>query len=148
MNFIIKPLETLDTAELYKILQIRNEVFIVEQNCPYQDLDQKDQKSLHLWMQDAMGNITAYCRLLPAGVSYNEPSIGRVLTAANNRKEGLGRKLMETAIDYILNEWNTAAIRISAQLYLKDFYGSLGFQQIGDSYLEDNIPHIEMLMQK
>ena len=145
MNWTIKSFDTLNTTELYKILQIRNEVFIVEQNCPYQDLDNKDFKSLHLWQQDPEGNITAYCRLLPKGISYNEPSIGRVLTSLNNRKEGLGRKMMEFVIDYISDEWKSTQIRISAQLYLKEFYTSLGFHQIGSSYLEDDIPHIQML---
>jgi ElaA protein len=146
MNWIIKPFESLNTKELYQILQVRNEVFIVEQDCPYQDLDNKDFASLHLWKEDATGAIAAYCRLLPAGISYKEPSIGRVLTSATNRGLGLARAMMEDAIAYIQKEWRTHHIRISAQLYLKAFYESLGFQQVGETYLEDAIPHIEMLL--
>jgi ElaA protein len=145
MNWTVKPFDALTTTELYKLLQIRNEVFIVEQNCPYQDMDNKDFKSLHFWHEDAEGNVAAYCRILPGGVSYNEPSIGRVLTSGKSRKEGLGRIMMQEAIDFIQKEWEPSGIRIGAQLYLKVFYNSFGFEQIGDSYLEDDIPHIEML---
>ena len=146
MNRFIKSFESLTTMELYKLLRIRNEVFIVEQNCPYQDLDEKDFKAMHLWYEDANGNVVAYCRLLPKGISYNEPSIGRVLTAINNRKDGYGRTMMQYVISYISHEWRTSSIRISAQSYLKVFYESLGFVQIGEEYMEDDIPHIEMLL--
>jgi ElaA protein len=146
MNWIIKPFDALTTAELYKIIQARIDVFVVEQDCPYQDADNKDFRAMHLWLPDEEGNIKAYCRLLPSGISYPEPSIGRVLTGATSRKEGLGRKMMEKAIEFIQQTWQSPNIRISAQLYLKDFYGSLGFQQIGVPYPEDNIPHIEMFL--
>lgn len=146
MNWIIKSFDALSTTELYKIIQARIAVFTVEQDCPYQDADDKDFSATHLWLQDEAGNIKAYCRLLPSGISYTEPSVGRVLTGATSRKEGLGRKMMEKAIEYIQQTWESPNIRISGQLYLKEFYQSLGFQQISEPYMEDNIPHIEMLL--
>jgi ElaA protein len=146
MNWHTKSFAELSTVELYKILQLRCAVFIVEQHCPYQDVDDKDVKAIHLWSSDDDGNITAYCRLLPAGISYTEPSIGRVATAANIRNTGLGRVLMQKSIAYIHDTWNRPAIRISAQLYLDQFYTSLGFERVGEAYLEDDIPHIEMLL--
>jgi ElaA protein len=145
MNWHIKSFTELSTDELYKILQLRSAVFVVEQNCPYLDMDDKDRKAIHLWNMDHEGNVTAYCRLLPAGISYTEPSIGRVATASTIRKTGVGRVLMQKAISYIHDTWNQHVIRISAQLYLDKFYTSLGFEQVGESYLEDDIPHIEML---
>jgi ElaA protein len=146
MNWIIKSFDALSTTELYKIIQARIAVFTVEQDCPYQDADDKDFAATHLWLADETGNIKAYCRLLPSGISYTEPSVGRVLTEAASRKEGLGRKMMEKAIEFIQQTWASPNIRISGQLYLKEFYESLGFQQIGEPYMEDNIPHIEMLL--
>lgn len=146
MNWEYRSFKDLSNDTLYKILQLRAAVFVVEQNCAYQDIDDKDRKAIHLWAEDEAGNIQAYCRLLPEGISYNEPSIGRVLTSESSRGTGLGRLMMEKAIAFITHEWQSPTTRISAQLYLKVFYESLGFQQIGDSYLEDNIPHIEMLL--
>lgn len=145
MNWHTKSFTELSTDELYKILQLRSAVFVVEQNCPYLDMDDKDRKAIHLWSCDHDGNVTAYCRLLPAGISYTEPSIGRVATASTIRNTGVGRVLMQKAISYIHDTWNQPAIRISAQLYLNKFYTSLGFEQVAESYLEDDIPHIEML---
>jgi ElaA protein len=145
MNWYTKSFAELNTDELYKILQLRSAVFVVEQNCPYLDMDDKDRKAIHLWNCDPDGNVTAYCRLLPAGISYTEPSIGRVATASMIRNTGIGRVLMQKAIAYIHDTWKQPAIRISAQLYLDKFYTSLGFDRAGESYLEDNIPHIEML---
>ncbi|MFA6060516.1 MAG: GNAT family N-acetyltransferase [Taibaiella sp.] len=145
MNWYIKSFDELNTIELYKILQLRCAVFIVEQNCPYQDLDDKDLKATHIWSSDSDGNVTAYCRILPAGISYTEPSIGRVATAATARNTGMGRILMQKAISFIHDTWNQPAIRISAQLYLDKFYTSLGFETVSEPYMEDNIPHIEMV---
>jgi ElaA protein len=148
MNWHTKSFPELSTNELYKILQLRCAVFIVEQNCPYQDLDDKDLKAMHLWSCDNDGNIIAYCRLLPSGISYTEASIGRVATTITVRNAGLGRVLMQKAVSYIHDTWNQSAIRISAQLYLDKFYISLGFESVGESYLEDDIPHIEMVKTK
>ena len=139
--------EDLTNTELYNILKLRNEVFIVEQNCPYFDMDNKDQYCWHLMGYD-QDNLVAYCRLVPTGISYNTPSIGRVVTAAPHRQLGLGKKLMQTAIDKITELFDCSEITISAQLYLKNFYGSLSFIQVSDIYLEDNIEHIKMILKK
>lgn len=144
MTWHTKPFSDLSTIELYTLLQLRSKVFVVEQDCPYQDLDNKDLESIHLWAeQDNI--VVACCRLLPGNISYPEPSIGRVATDPAFRNNGTGRAMMEKAIGYIRHNWQNPAIRISAQLYLKAFYESLGFIQTGDTYLEDDIPHIEML---
>jgi ElaA protein len=146
MTWYYKTFETLTVQELYPILQLRSKVFVVEQNCPYLDMDDKDQKSIHLWAAaEAGGPAIAYCRLLPPGVSYQECSIGRVVTDPDVRKNGSGRMLMQNAIAYIEREWQEPVIRIGAQLYLKAFYESLGFLQSSEEYLEDGIPHIEMI---
>ncbi len=142
---ILKRFEELTVFELYRILALRNEVFVVEQNCPYQDLDDKDQNSLHLFKMDA-GVCIAYARLLPSGLSYPEASIGRVVTSKIVRGRGYGIALMKEAIQTIKTAFNPSSIRISAQLYLKTFYESFGFQQDGDGYLEDGIPHIPMIL--
>ncbi len=148
MNWHIKSFTDLDLHDLYYILQLRAEVFVVEQNCPYQDIDDKDQKAIHMWCSNDEGKIVAYCRLLPSGVTYTEPSIGRVVSAPSIRNTGSGRLLMEKAINYMLSELHHTSIRISAQLYLEKFYISLGFATVSEPYLEDDIPHIEMLLKK
>jgi len=147
MNWNYKPYNELTIAELYAILQLRNAVFIVEQNCPYQDLDDKDQQSWHLmgWEGD---KLVAYTRIIPPGVSYDEASIGRVVTATGSRKTGAGRELMQLSIQYCFEQFNTRQIRIGAQAYLQQFYESLGFTVTGEPYLEDGIPHKEMLLLK
>jgi len=145
MNWVLKKFEDLTPHELYAIMQLRNEVFVVEQNCAYQDADNKDLHSFHLmgWKDN---KLVAYTRLLPPGLSYPEPSIGRVVTSPSVRKEGYGRELMKTSIDNIYNLFGHQPVRIGAQLYLKNFYASLGFQQTSDVYLEDGIEHIEMIL--
>jgi ElaA protein len=144
MFWILKPFDELTPKELYNILQLRNEVFIVEQNCPYQDLDNKDLHAFHL-MGMQKNKLLAYSRLLAPGISYSESSIGRVVSSPGVRKSGMGKKLMEESILQIKNLFQTDTIRIGAQLYLKKFYESFDFIQQGDVYLEDNIPHIIML---
>ncbi len=144
MKWILKPFVDLTSRELYAILQLRSEVFIVEQNCPYQDCDNKDLNAFHL-MGIQEGRLLAYSRLLAPGISYSESSIGRVVTSPSVRKTGIGKKLMTESIVQIRNIFKTDSIRIGAQLYLKKFYESFGFTQDGDTYLEDNIPHIHML---
>ncbi len=133
----------LSSIELYAILQLRNEVFVVEQNCVYQDADDKDPASFHLAGWDGR-KLVAYCRIVPPGISFLEASIGRVVTSPAYRNTGKGRELMTLAIAKTLEQYNCPKIIIGAQLYLKSFYESLGFVQISDTYLEDNIPHIEM----
>ncbi len=134
----------LSIDELYAILQLRSEVFVVEQNCIYQDADSKDSTSFHLSGWDG-GTLVAYCRILPPGASYKEASIGRVVSSPHYRNKGYGKQLMKEAIIHTLTQFNCKTIKISAQLYLQKFYEQLGFLQISESYLEDNIPHIEML---
>ncbi|MBC7829299.1 MAG: GNAT family N-acetyltransferase [Chitinophagaceae bacterium] len=146
MNWICKPFEQLSPKELYAILQLRNDVFVVEQNCVFQDADDRDQASWHFmgWHED---RLAAYTRLLPAGISYPESSIGRVVIFPKMRKSGLGKELMERSIEMLYLLWNKQPIRIGAQLYLKKFYESFGFQQCSDIYIEDNIEHISMILQ-
>jgi ElaA protein len=144
MTWILKPFNELTPKELYKILQLRNEVFVVEQNCPYQDCDNKDLYAWHL-MGLREDKLVAYSRLLAPGISYSESSIGRVVSSPSARKTGMGKKLMLESIEQIKNLFNTDTIRIGAQLYLQKFYESFGFVKDSDTYLEDNIPHIIML---
>jgi ElaA protein len=144
MIWTLKSFDELTAKELYNILQLRNEVFIVEQNCPYQDLDNKDLYAFHL-MGMKENKLLAYSRLLAPGISYSESSIGRVVSSPAARKTGMGKKLMKESIVQIKNLFQTDIIRIGAQLYLKNFYESFGFLQEGDIYLEDNIPHLIML---
>lgn len=147
LNWTYKKFNELSVDELYLIMQLRNEVFVLEQNCPYQDADNKDQQSFHLagWEDK---KLVAYVRIIPPGICYTEPSIGRVVTSPAYRRTGAGRELMNKAIEKTLTQFNTNAIKIGAQLYLKNFYESLGFIQSSEEYLEDNIPHIEMLLKK
>ena len=147
IKWILKKFDELSVYELYIIMQLRNEVFVVEQNCVYQDADDKDQKSLHICGWDG-NNLAAYSRIIPQGISYPEASIGRVLTAPAYRRTGAGRELMKTSIRLTLDTFNCTEIKIGAQLYLTNFYQSLGFQQSSSNYLEDGIPHIEMIFVK
>lgn len=145
MNWVLKKFTDLAPRELYAILQLRNEVFVVEQNCVYQDADGKDAEAWHLmgWDGDLLG---AYTRILPPGVLYEQPSIGRVVTSPAIRRTGAGRILMEKSIEACRKLYGQTPIRIGAQLYLKKFYSSLGFVQSSDMYLEDGIEHIEMTL--
>jgi ElaA protein len=145
MEFSLKSFDTLTPNELYQILTLRSEVFVVEQQCVFLDMDQKDQKSEHLMFWDEK-NLVAYCRILPAGISYTEPSIGRVVSSPKYRKTGAGRLLMQRAIEICRQRYGNQPIRIGAQLYLKKFYASLGFEAQGDIYLEDGIEHVEMIL--
>ena len=141
-----KHFDNLSTTELYQILQIRNEVFIVEQNCPFQDMDDKDFKSVHLMGFDVDSQkIIAYTRIVPAGVSYEKASIGRVVTSPKARGGGIGKELMQKSIELLEKLYGKVSIKIGAQLYLKIFYESFGFQQIEEVYLEDGIEHILMV---
>lgn len=143
LRYTIKRFDELTTTELYTLLRLRSEVFVVEQHCPYPDLDGKDQESFHL-LYYAGDQLAGYTRLLPAGLSYNDVSIGRVLTGTAHRGLGIGKKLMEASIAGCYDKFGTATIRISAQLYLLKFYQSFGFVEEGEPYLEDDILHIEM----
>lgn len=143
--WIYKSFDELTTIELYAILQLRNEVFVVEQNCVYQDIDNKDPKAFHLMAFDG-NTLVAYSRVLPPGLSFKETSIGRVITNPNYRGKGIGITLIEKAIEKALNSFAAKEIKIGAQLYLKKFYESFGFVQTSEIYLEDGIEHIDMLM--
>ncbi len=135
--------DELSTSELYAILQLRNAVFVVEQECVYQDADNKDEDSIHMTGWDDK-TIAAYCRILPPGISFKEASIGRVVVSPGYRNFGYGRELMKLAVVFALERFNCKKIIIGAQLYLKAFYEAIGFVAISETYLEDNIPHIEM----
>jgi len=139
-----KQFKELSNEELYQIFRLRISVFVVEQNCPYQDADGKDLKSLHV-MGKQNDELIAYTRIVPPGVSYKEVSIGRVVTSGEARRTGVGKTLMKNTMGYIENNFGNVPIRIGAQLYLQKFYESFGFVREGDEYMEDGIPHIIML---
>jgi ElaA protein len=145
VNWEIKKFELLTIHEFYAIIQLRNEVFVVEQNCVYQDADDKDQLAYH-YMGWRENKLVAYTRLIPPGVSYAECSIGRVVTSSSARGEGLGKMLMQNSIEKCKQLFGNIFLKISAQVHLKNFYASLGFVARGEIYLEDGIQHIEMLL--
>ncbi len=139
-----KAFEELTLDELYDILQLRTNIFVVEQNCPYPELDGKDKSCLHVFATQ-QGKVIAYARIVPPGLSYNEISIGRVVVRPEYRKDGLGKILIDLAIDKIEEEFGPQAIQIGAQCYLRKFYGSFGFESVSEEYLEDGIPHVDMI---
>ena len=143
MNFITKKFSELNITELYEILQLRAEIFVVEQDCVYQDMDFKDQKSLHVFGYKN-DKIIAYTRIFRPGDYFDNASIGRVLVVASERKYGFGHDLMKASIAAIKTHFKVTEITISAQTYLKKFYETHHFIQIDDEYLEDGIPHIRM----
>jgi ElaA protein len=144
LTWVSRPFSHLSVSELYSILRLRAEVFVVEQNCVYLDPDNKDLAGLHLmgWDND---HLAAYSRILPAGVAYPEVSIGRVVSSPQSRRYGYGKELITESIKLITNTYGEQPIRIGAQLYLHDFYQRFGFIRQGDMYLEDGIPHVIML---
>ena len=144
MNITIKKFEELSLDELYGILQLRAEVFVVEQDCAYQDLDGKDQKALHV-IGTKNNDVVAYTRIFKAGDYFKEASIGRVVVKDSERKYRYGYEIMNASIKVVHEHLNETKIHLSAQSYLKKFYNSLGFIQVGEGYLEDGIPHIGML---
>ena len=143
LEWKIKSFESLSVHELYDILRLRSEIFVVEQNCVYLDQDGKDQKALHLF-GTFEGKIVAHARLLKPGISFVHASIGRVTVDAKYRERKWGHELMRQAIEGILEHYGATQITIGAQLYLKKFYESHGFVQTSEMYLEDDIPHIQM----
>ncbi|NQP36076.1 GNAT family N-acetyltransferase [Streptococcus suis] len=147
MQWEIKAFDQLSLQDLYTILTLRTNVLVVEQAFPYPEVDGKDPNCLHL-LGTINGELVAYLRILPAGLSYDEVSIGRVVIKPSHRGKGLGRPMMEQAIHYITNEWKESQIKIGAQAYLEKFYQSLGFEPISEVYLEDDIPHLDMLYSK
>ncbi len=145
ITWTCKPFNELTVAELYAILRLRSEVFVVEQQCVFLDADNKDQSSFH-FMGWQGGALHAYTRLMPPGAAYEEASIGRVVTALTARGSGVGRQLMQQSITACRRLFGNGTIKIGAQLYLKEFYASLGFIPTGGIYPEDGIDHIHMLL--
>ena len=143
IKFKIKRFNELSTSELYSLLQLRSEVFVVEQNCVYQDIDGKDQKAIHV-LGYYEGVLAAYSRLFKPNDYFKDSSIGRVIVKETHRDKKLGHDLMRTSIEAIKELFHETNITISAQLYLQKFYEGHGFVTVGESYLEDDIPHIEM----
>ncbi len=143
MKVEVKRFKELTLEELYEILRLRSEVFVVEQECIYNDIDGKDIDSLHVMIKDN-GRIEAYLRVIKPGISYDESSLGRVLVAKDARGKGLARRIVREGIDCITKGWNERKITIGAQEYLKEFYGSFGFKAVSDVYMEDGIPHLDM----
>ena len=133
--------------ELYEIIKLRIEVFVVEQDSPYQDLDDKDKNAYHLFVEDN-GLVVAVLRILPEGVSFEDMAIGRLIVKKSYRGRGISRKMMNKAISFIINDLNKSKIRLSGQTYLLEFYESLGFKRVSDVYLEDGIDHYEFLYEK
>jgi len=139
-----KTFQELTRDELYQLLQLRSEVFVVEQDCVYQDIDGKDDKALHV-LGFKNDKIVAYTRIFKPGFYFDEASIGRVVVKNSERKNQYGYDIMRASIEAIKNIYNETTIKISAQTYLKTFYTNLGFQEVGKGYLEDGIPHIGMV---
>ena len=147
MKIAVKSFNELTKQELYEILRLRSEIFVVEQNCVYQDIDNKDQKALHV-IGTNHTTIVAYTRIFRKGDYAEQASIGRVLVKKTERKHGYGIAIMKASIEAVEEHFGETTIHVSAQLYLECFYSSLGFDQVGDGYLEDNIPHIGMIRTK
>jgi ElaA protein len=145
LSWFFKKFDDLTPHELYSILQLRNEVFVVEQNCVYQDADGKD-PYCHQIMCWKDHQLIAGTRIVPPGISYGESSIGRVVTSPSVRKSGIGKLLMKKSIESTRALYPQSPIKIGAQLYLKQFYESFSFIQTSEIYMEDGIPHIEMLL--
>lgn len=149
LQWLCIPYSELNTQQLYQVLRLRAEVFVVEQDCPYQDLDGLDQQAFHLLGQTdsskSDSDLLAYARLLPPGVKYPEPSIGRVVTSPAVRGQNIGSVLLQEAITRCESTWPGTNIRISAQQHLEAYYQKAGFTTVSAPYMEDNIPHIEML---
>ncbi len=144
-QFVLKPFYRLSLDELYAIMALRQEVFVVEQNCPYLDADGKDQAAWHLMMYQG-GTLIACTRLLPKGIAYPDyQSIGRVVTSPTVRGTGAGKILMQTSVQKCLELFGRGAIKIGAQSYLERFYEGFGFISTGENYLEDGIPHTKMI---
>lgn len=147
MEWHIKSFQELSNDELYSVLKKRVDVFVVEQECPYPELDNIDRRALHCFLK-IDDEIAACARILPKDTKYEEPSIGRVLVVEKFRNQGLAKQMMQHAIDYVVNDWNETRIKLQAQEHLKRFYSMLGFKQVSESYLDDGIPHIDMIWDK
>jgi len=148
MEWVLKSFKQLDVDELFELLKLRVDVFVVEQNCPYPEIDEKDRHAdtLHLFGRNRKnGKLAAYLRILPPGLSFKEASFGRVVVTAQERKQGISNTMVKKALEIIENRRPEKNIRIGAQVYLKQFYESHGFQSVSSEYFEDGIAHIDML---
>ena len=146
MNWKFKKFDELTTNELYEILKLRAEVFVVEQDCPYQDLDDKDKWAYHLFLEDDDGStVIAVLRILPENIAYEDMAIGRVIVKKSHRGQGLSKVMMQKAINFIIDDLGKKRIKLSGQAYLREFYEDLGFERVSDIYLEDGIDHYEFL---
>jgi len=139
-----KTFNELTNSELYEMLQLRNEVFVVEQECVYQDLDGKDQKALHI-LGFKNDKLVAYARAFKPGDYFEDAAIGRVVVVSTERHHSYGYDIMKASIQAVEDKFETKTIKLSAQTYLKRFYNNLGFSEVGEKYLEDGIPHINMI---
>lgn len=147
MSWMLKKYNDLTIDELYNILKERVAVFVLEQKCLYPEIDGKDKTAYHLF-KEKNGEIIAYLRILPKGSVFNEVALGRVLVHKDHRGDGIARDLLDKAIHFVYDELNENRIRIQAQEYLLKFYASFGFTAISDTYLEDGIPHVDMILKK
>jgi len=147
IRYHVKSFNELTTEELYDVLKLRSEVFVVEQNCIYQDMDDKDLLCYHVLGKLPNSELLSYARIVPPKVSYTEPSIGRVLVRMLHRKGGAGYELMRFTLNETKRLYPDFSIKISAQAYLESFYQNLGFTSLNDHYLEDGIPHLAMIWQ-
>lgn len=141
MNLIVKHFRELTAGELFEIYKLRVSVFVVEQSCPYQEVDEADRSAYHLWLEDE-GELAAYARVLPAGCTFEDVSIGRVI--AVRRRQGLGSRIVAAAIDTAREKFGARSITIEAQVYARALYEKAGFTQTSEEFLEDGIPHIRM----
>lgn len=145
MGWIVKTFQQLSTDELYKILKVRSEVFVVEQDCVYLDIDGHDQSAYHLYKEEN-GEIIAYSRIFASGEFLEEASIGRVIVIEKYRKIGLGKELLKEALTFLRDQLKESTVKIIAQNYLRKFYSSFGFEAISDVYIYDALPHVDMLI--
>lgn len=144
MELVIKHFNELTNSELYDILKIRVDIFVVEQQCPYSEIDGKDKDAYHIFLRDENG-IAAYLRVLKGGVSFPEPALGRVLTT--RRGEGLGARIAREGIAFAKEKLRAEKIRLEAQVYARGFYEKLGFRQCSEPFMDDGIEHIEMILE-
>lgn len=146
LDWQIKHYRDLSLNEFHDIIALRLEAFVVEQNCAYLDLDGKDKKCYHLICRNGQGNVVATSRILPPGLSYKDTAIGRVVIDEELRGHGIGHDMMDRCIDFCKKEFGNAPIVISAQKHLENYYGKHDFKSTGNEYLEDGIPHVEMML--
>lgn len=147
MQWFCKKFNELTLGEFHQILKLRIDVFVVEQDCPYPELDGKDEKAFHVFAitEKHPDKVIAYTRIFKPNDYFTEAALGRVVVHRDFRNQKLGYTLLQKTLEYIEQEFNTSTVKISAQTYLKKFYESFGFKQVSEEYLEDNIPHIDMV---